>query len=43
MFIFVIMLALIVLALAAHSWGANSSDGIGSTEWQGRQQWYGFH
>jgi hypothetical protein len=38
-----IMLVLMVLALAAHRWGANSSDGVGSSEWQRRQQWYGFH
>jgi hypothetical protein len=43
MFMFGIMLALIVFVLAAQRWGANSSDGIGSTEWQRRQQWYGFH
>lgn len=41
MFIFIIMLALIVLA--ADRWGANSSDGVGSAEWQRRQQWHGFH
>ena len=38
-----LLLALIMLALAARRWGANSSDGVDSAEWQRRQQWYGFH
>jgi len=38
-----LLLALILLTLAAHRWGADSSDGVNSAEWQRRQQWYGFH
>ena len=38
-----ILLALIILAVAAFYRGANSSDGVNSTEWRRRQQWYGFH
>ncbi len=41
--IFFLLLALIILAVAARRWGANSSDGVNSSEWQQRQQWYGFH
>ena len=38
-----LFLALLVLALGALRWGANSSDGVESAEWQRRQHWYGFH
>ena len=35
------MLLLIILGLAAHQWGVNSSDGPESPEWERRQRWYG--
>ncbi len=38
-----LFLVLIVLALAAIRWGANSSDGVDSPEWERRQRWFGFH
>jgi hypothetical protein len=38
-----LLMALIVLALAALRWGANSSDGVNSAEWQRRQHWFCFH
>jgi hypothetical protein len=38
-----LILAFVVLAVAAYHWGANSSDGVNSTEWQRRQRWFGFH
>jgi len=38
-----LFLALLVLALGAPRWGAPSSDGVESAEWQRRQQWDGFH
>lgn len=41
--IFIIMIALIALALSASRWGAYSTDGINSPEWERRQRWYGFH
>jgi hypothetical protein len=41
--LFVLFLVLLVLVLGALRWGANSSDGVDSPEWQRRQQWYGFH
>jgi hypothetical protein len=41
--LFLITLAFVVLALAAYRWGANSSDGINSSEWEHRQYWFGFH
>jgi predicted nucleic acid-binding Zn ribbon protein len=41
--LFFLFMALIVLALAALRWGANSSDGVDSPEWEQRQRWYGFH
>jgi hypothetical protein len=37
------VLVLIILALTARRWGADSRDGIDSPEWQQRQQWDGFH
>ncbi|MGZ3610577.1 MAG: hypothetical protein ACXWPS_14850 [Ktedonobacteraceae bacterium] len=40
--IFIIMIALIALALAASSWGVDSTDGINSPEWARRQRWFGF-
>jgi hypothetical protein len=41
--LFFLLLALIILALGASRYGATSSDGIDSPEWQRRQHWYGFH
>jgi hypothetical protein len=41
--LFLLILAFVVLAVAAYHWGANSSDGVNSTEWQRRQLWFGFH
>jgi hypothetical protein len=41
--LFLITLAFVVFAVAAYRWGANSSDGINSSEWPQRQQWFGFH
>jgi hypothetical protein len=41
--LFLITLAFVVLAPAAYRWGANSSDGVNSSEWQRRQHWFGFH
>jgi hypothetical protein len=38
-----IILMLIILGIAAHKWGVNSSDGSDSPEWERRQRWYGFH
>lgn len=38
-----LLVALPVLGIAACRWGADSSDGIGSPEWQRRQNWPGFH
>jgi hypothetical protein len=38
-----LLVALIVLDLAAWKWGAASSDGIDSSEWERRQAWSGFH
>jgi len=37
------VLVLILLALTALRWGADSRDGIASPEWQRRQQWDDFH
>jgi len=34
---------LVALDLAASRWGFDSSDGVDSSEWDRRQQWYGFH
>ena len=42
--IIIVLIAFVALALAALRWGANSTDGINSTEWERRQRWYGgFH
>ena len=41
--LFMLMLALVVLSIAASRWGATSSDGVNSSEWERRQQWFGFH
>jgi len=38
-----LLTAMLVLDLAACRWGATSSDGINSQEWQRRQNWSGFH
>lgn len=38
-----LLIALMVLGIAAHRWGATSSDGINSPEWKRRQDWLGFH
>ena len=39
----ILFVALLVLDIAACRWGANSSDGIDSPEWERRQDWFGFH
>jgi len=41
--LFLLILAVVVLSLAAYRWGANSSDGVNSSEWERRQRWFGFH
>jgi hypothetical protein len=41
--LFLITLAFVILAVAAYRWGADSSDGITSSEWESRQRWFGFH
>jgi hypothetical protein len=38
-----LIVALLVLDIAACRWGATSSDGIESIEWERRQSWPGFH
>jgi hypothetical protein len=38
-----LVIALLVLDIVACRWGATSSDGINSPEWQRRQDWPGFH
>ena len=43
MVILFLLIAIVVLALAAYRWGANSSDGVNNSEWERRQQWLGFH
>ena len=39
----IFLFALILLALAAMLWGADSRDDINSREWELRRLWYGFH
>ncbi len=41
--IVIVLIAQIALALAAFCWGADSTDGVNSPEWERRQRWYGFH
>jgi hypothetical protein len=41
--LFLLILAVVVLIIAAYRWGANSSDGVNSSEWERRQRWFGFH
>jgi len=43
MVILFLLIACVVLSIAAYRWGANSSDGVKSPEWERRQQWFGFH
>ena len=43
MVILFLLIVLVVLAIAAHRWGADSADGMSSSEWERRQQWFGFH
>ena len=38
--IFVLLIALFVLDLAAHKWGFNSRDDSNSPEWERREQFY---
>jgi hypothetical protein len=41
--LYILLIALLVLGMVAGRWGAPSSDGINSPEWQRRQDWPGFH
>ena len=41
--LYILLIALLLLDIAAWHWGAPSSDGINSPEWQRRQEWPGFH
>jgi hypothetical protein len=41
--LYLLFIALLALGITACRWGANSSDGINSPEWQRRQDWPGFH
>jgi len=41
--LYFLLIALLVLGIVAGRWGAPSSDGINSREWQRRQDWPGFH
>lgn len=41
--LYFLLIALLVIGIAACRWGANSSDGINSREWQRRQDWPCFH
>jgi hypothetical protein len=43
MFVLYLFIALLAFGIAAYRWGANSSDGIESHEWERRQGWPGFH
>ena len=43
MVILFLLMALVVLAIAVYRWGADSADGMNSSEWERRQQWLGFH
>jgi len=43
MVILFLLMALVILAIAVYRWGVNSSDGMNSSEWGRRQQWFGFH
>lgn len=38
-----LLIGLIVFDIVALRWGADSSDGIDSPEWERRRRWYGFH
>ena len=41
--LFVIVVLLVALDIAALRWGFDSSDGVNSPEWERRQRWFGFH
>ncbi len=43
MTLYILLILLVVLGIAALCWGADSSDGINSQEWERRQEWPGFH
>jgi hypothetical protein len=43
MMILFLLMAFAILAVAAYRWGADSSDGMISSEWEQRQRWFGFH
>jgi hypothetical protein len=43
MVILFVLMAFVGLATAASCWGAISSDGWDSSEWERRQSWCGFH
>ncbi len=38
-----LLIGLIVFDIIALRWGADSSDGADSPEWERRRRWYGFH
>lgn len=42
MLLLFLLVALIVLDLVAWRWGADSSDGFESLEWERRRRWRGF-
>ena len=42
-FILLVFIAFILLAIASLLWGADSRDGVNSSEWSRRQEWRGFH
>ena len=39
----VLFVLVVLLDLGALRWGASSTDGLDSLEWERRQSWYGFH
>jgi hypothetical protein len=41
--LFSLLIAVIILDLTALRWGADSSDGVDSPEWERRRQWPAFH
>ena len=43
MVILFLLMVLVVLAIAAHRWRADSIDEMNSSEWERRQLWFGSH